>query len=190
MKKSELISLIKEVITEVYNQTNESQVMGLGVAESSPPDFPPSLEKKLLAQYKDNPEKAYATMWTIHNKKNEGDKRVTEMLDKWQQQEIKRANEAVGEQVDTVDASGTLPPNPNDPHNVESARLAAAKKKEADALGKIRKVDADVAKLAQQNFSKQKRWDYDKQQNQRKLNQATKDEKKAEEDLTKKVNKI
>jgi hypothetical protein len=42
------------------------------VKESAPPGFDQDLEKKLLKQYKDNPERAYATMWTIHNKqKNE-----------------------------------------------------------------------------------------------------------------------
>ncbi len=39
--------------------------------EKAPPGFDPDLEKKLLKQYADNPERAYATMWTIHNKKNE-----------------------------------------------------------------------------------------------------------------------
>jgi leucyl aminopeptidase (aminopeptidase T) len=43
-----------------------------GFTESAPPNFPEDLEKKLKAEYKDNPEKAYATMWMIHNrKKNE-----------------------------------------------------------------------------------------------------------------------
>jgi len=39
--------------------------------EKAPPNFDPALEKKLLKQYAGEPEKAYATMWTIHNKKNE-----------------------------------------------------------------------------------------------------------------------
>ena len=41
------------------------------INESAPPGFPYSLEKKLLKQYKDHPEKAYATMWKIHNQKKE-----------------------------------------------------------------------------------------------------------------------
>jgi hypothetical protein len=41
---------------------------GEDMDESAPPNFPMDLEKKLLAQYKDDPSRAYATMWTIHNK--------------------------------------------------------------------------------------------------------------------------
>lgn len=47
-------------------KTAESAMM-----EKAPPNFDPALEKKLLKQYAGEPEKAYATMWTIHNKKNE-----------------------------------------------------------------------------------------------------------------------
>jgi hypothetical protein len=88
MKKSELKKLIKQIVTEA---------IGLGVAEtnlqeSAPPDFPPALEKKLLAQYKDVPQKAYATMWKIHNAKNEGHAKVNEMWAAW---ESKGMNEAV-----------------------------------------------------------------------------------------------
>jgi hypothetical protein len=45
--------------------------MESAVLEKAPPGFDQDLEKKLLKQYADNPERAYATMWTIHNKKNE-----------------------------------------------------------------------------------------------------------------------
>lgn len=45
--------------------------MESAVLEKAPPGFDADLEKKLLKQYADNPERAYATMWTIHNKKNE-----------------------------------------------------------------------------------------------------------------------
>ena len=38
------------------------------VKEVAPPNFPMDLEKKLLNQYKDEPNRAYATMWTIHNR--------------------------------------------------------------------------------------------------------------------------
>jgi hypothetical protein len=44
---------------------------GEDMDESAPPNFPQDLEKKLKAEYKDNPEKAYATMWSIHNKQKE-----------------------------------------------------------------------------------------------------------------------
>ena len=77
MNKSELKNLINEAISEA-------------MTESAPPKFPRALEKKLLAQYKDNPAKAYATMWTIHNKKNEGDQRISEM---WMAYEEKGKNE-------------------------------------------------------------------------------------------------
>jgi len=77
MNKSELKKLINEAISEA-------------MTESAPPKFPRALEKKLLAQYKDNPAKAYATMWTIHNKKNEGDQRISEM---WMAYEEKSKNE-------------------------------------------------------------------------------------------------
>lgn len=88
MKKSELKKLIKQIVTEA---------IGLGVAEtnlqeSAPPDFPPALKKKLLAQYKDVPQKAYATMWKMHNAKNEGHAKVNEMWAAW---EAKGMNEAV-----------------------------------------------------------------------------------------------
>jgi len=38
------------------------------VQEKAPPGFDASLEKKLLNQYKDEPSRAYATMWSIYNK--------------------------------------------------------------------------------------------------------------------------
>jgi hypothetical protein len=41
---------------------------GKDMDESAPPNFPLDLEKKLLAQYKNDPSRAYATMWTLHNK--------------------------------------------------------------------------------------------------------------------------
>ena len=42
--------------------------VGKDMDESAPPNFPLDLEKKLLAQYKNDPSRAYATMWTLHNK--------------------------------------------------------------------------------------------------------------------------
>lgn len=47
-------------------KTAESAMM-----EKAPPNFDSAVEKKLLKQYAGEPEKAYATMWSIHNKKNE-----------------------------------------------------------------------------------------------------------------------
>ena len=81
MNKSELKNLINEAISEA-------------MTESAPPKFPRALEKKLLSQYKDNPAKAYATMWTIHNKKNEGDQRISEM---WMAYEEKGKKEGLSE---------------------------------------------------------------------------------------------
>ena len=91
MKKSELKKLIKQIVTEA---------IGLGVAETNlqegtPPDFPSALKKKLLAQYKDVPHKAYATMWKMHNAKNEGHAKVNEMWAAW---EAKGMNEDVSGQ--------------------------------------------------------------------------------------------
>lgn len=70
MKKSDLSILIREVLTEVTSCGSMTEV--------SPPDIPKSIHDKIIKQYGDTP-KAYATMWAIHNKKNEGDQRVTEM---------------------------------------------------------------------------------------------------------------
>jgi hypothetical protein len=64
MKKSALLTLINEVITETMN-------------EVTPPGFPPALKKKLKAEYP--PEKAYPAMWAIHKKMTEGDQRIKEM---------------------------------------------------------------------------------------------------------------
>ena len=113
MKRSELKALIRETIEEVL------AIAPLGVAqneeklnEKTPPNFPPALEKKLLAQYKDTPQKAYATMWTIHNKKNEGDQRVCEMWTAWE-------NKGMNETHDETDMS-----NPEEKREVELAKKA------------------------------------------------------------------
>jgi hypothetical protein len=92
MNKAQLKQLVRQVVKEA---------IGLGVAEtnlqeSAPPNFPAALEKKLLSRYKDNPQKAYATMWKIHNAKNEGNQRVCEMWAAW---ENKGMNEAAGGNV-------------------------------------------------------------------------------------------
>jgi hypothetical protein len=88
MNKSQLKQLVRQIVKEA---------IGLGVAEtnlqeSAPPDFPAALKKKLLSRYKDVPQKAYATMWKMHNAKNEGNQRVCEM---WAAYENKSMNEAV-----------------------------------------------------------------------------------------------
>lgn len=57
---------------------------GEDMDESAPPNFPQDLEKKLKAEYKNNPEKAYATMWMIHNrKKNESALPATSVNEYW-----------------------------------------------------------------------------------------------------------
>lgn len=73
MKKSELKQIVQHVISEMY----EMEQMNL--QEKSPPDFPKKLHDKLLNQYKDDPSKAYATMWKIFYAKKDGNKRVDEM---------------------------------------------------------------------------------------------------------------
>lgn len=97
MNKSELKQLVRQIVKEA---------IGLGVAEtnlqeSAPPDFPPALKKKLLSRYKDTPQKAYATMWKMHNAKNEGHAKVNEMWAAW---ENKGMNEQAGENI-TVKAT-------------------------------------------------------------------------------------
>jgi hypothetical protein len=42
--------------------------VGKDMDESAPPNFPIDIEKKLLAQYKNDTSRAYATMWNMHNK--------------------------------------------------------------------------------------------------------------------------
>jgi len=42
--------------------------IGKDMDESAPPNFPIDIEKKLLAQYKNDTSRAYATMWNMHNK--------------------------------------------------------------------------------------------------------------------------
>jgi len=55
-----------------YNNSNKKiKTAESAMMEKSPPNFDPALEKKLLKQYASEPAKAYATMWDIHNKKNE-----------------------------------------------------------------------------------------------------------------------
>lgn len=97
MNKSELKQLVRQIVKEA---------IGLGVAEtnlqeSAPPDFPPALKNKLLSRYKDTPQKAYATMWKMHNAKNEGHAKVNEMWAAW---ENKGMNEQAGENI-TVKAA-------------------------------------------------------------------------------------
>ena len=96
MNKDQLKQLVRQIVKEA---------IGLGVAEtnlqeSAPPNFPAALKKKLLSRYKDVPQKAYATMWKMHNAKNEGNQRVCEM---WAAYENKGMNEA-GENI-TVKAT-------------------------------------------------------------------------------------
>jgi hypothetical protein len=84
MKQSELREIIQEAISEI------SEAIGLGVAESTPPNFPKGIKDKIFKQYgKDSP-KAYATMWAIKKKLDEGDQRVKEM---WMAFENKQVSE-------------------------------------------------------------------------------------------------
>lgn len=72
MKKNQL----KEMIAKTLKKF---------MTESAPPKFPVKLEKELLKRYSDDSSKAYATMWTIHKKKNEGDEKINEMWMIWEQ---------------------------------------------------------------------------------------------------------
>jgi hypothetical protein len=78
---------IKSIIKELVLET---------LLEKAPPKFPYELEKELLKRYSDDPSKAYATMWTIHKKKNEGDEKINEMWMAWEQ---KSKNDVIQEGV-------------------------------------------------------------------------------------------
>jgi hypothetical protein len=69
----DMLDGMDESVTQRNNPISRlKRLAGLGeelVGEKAPPGFDEKLEKKLLAQYKDNPGRAYATMWSIHNKK-------------------------------------------------------------------------------------------------------------------------
>jgi len=110
MNKDQLKQLVRQIVKEA---------IGLGVAETNlqegtPPNFPAALKKKLLSKYKDVPQKAYATMWKMHNSKNEGNQRVCEM---WAAYENKGMNEKHDEKNMN---------NPEEKREVELAKKAKA----------------------------------------------------------------
>lgn len=118
MKRAQLKQLIRETVEEVMNEFAPMGVADEGrLDEKTPPNFPRALEKKLLAQYKDKPQKAYATMWTIHNAKNEGNERVCEMWMAWENKSVNEAKEAdQNEEHDETDLT-----NPEEAREVELA---------------------------------------------------------------------
>ena len=73
------IPIIKNAVNEMMDDVMD---------ESTPPNFPKSLKGKIVRQYGKTP-KAYATMWAIHNKKNEGDARINEMWGAWESKDMK-----------------------------------------------------------------------------------------------------
>jgi nitric oxide reductase activation protein len=88
MKKYELTKLIRETVTEVFNEAEHNSEFNNNIQqtnEGTPPNFPPALKKKLISKYGKTP-KAYATMWTLSKKMDEGNDRVKEM---WMQFENK-----------------------------------------------------------------------------------------------------
>ena len=113
MNKDQLKQLVRQIVKEA---------IGLGVAETNlqegtPPNFPAALKKKLLSKYKDVPQKAYATMWKMHNSKNEGNQRVCEM---WAAYENKGMN-SVSDEHDETNMN-----NPEEKREVELAKKAKA----------------------------------------------------------------
>lgn len=96
MNKSELLSLIKESVEEVMQEFSRLE-------EKAPPGFPPALEKKLLDQYKDNPGAAYATMWEIHNAKNEGHEQANRVCELWSKKMFEAGDEEGDEEADVQD---------------------------------------------------------------------------------------
>jgi len=94
MTKTELKSIIRNTILESINDfpddmtDTECEKCGDGVdmykksvSESTPPGFPEKLADKILKQYKDTPQKAYATMWSIDKKHG---KKLQEMWAAWE----------------------------------------------------------------------------------------------------------
>lgn len=134
MKKTELRNLVREAIEEVMKE-----FAPLGVADESrldekaPPHFPRALEKKLLAQYKDTPQKAYATMWKIHKAKNEGNERVCEMWTAWENKKDENSSSEVDH--DETDL--------NNPEEKKEVDLAKQIKKLADQLLSMHGVEDD-----------------------------------------------
>jgi hypothetical protein len=51
------------------------------LAEVAPPNFPKNLYNKIKGQYPGQDDKAYATMWKIHNMKESGDARVAKIYE-------------------------------------------------------------------------------------------------------------
>ena len=75
-KDKTIYNRIRTILTKKSNLIEEKDVAEL--QEKVPPHFPKSLEKKLLKFYKDNPELAYATMWKIHNLRQQKKKKERE----------------------------------------------------------------------------------------------------------------
>jgi hypothetical protein len=124
MNRAQLKQLIRESIEEVMNEFAPLGVADEGrLDEKAPPHFPRALEKKLLAQYKDTPQKAYATMWKIHNAKNEGNERVCEMWTAWENKSVNEADEVAPEAPEgEVDHDETDLSNPEEAREVELAK--------------------------------------------------------------------
>lgn len=125
MKRSELKNLIREAVEEVMKEFSPLGVADEGkLNEKAPPQFPRALEKKLLKQYKDKPQKAYATMWKIHNAKNEGNQRVCEMWTAWENKSVNEEETPEGgEAVDqNAEHDETDLNNPEEAREVELAK--------------------------------------------------------------------
>lgn len=145
MKKTELKALIREAVEEVMAEFAPLGVAEEKLNEKTPPNFPRALEKKLLAQYKDTPQKAYATMWTIHNAKNEGNERVCEMWTAWENKSVNEAEEANADQNAEHDETDLS--NPEEKQEVE---LAKQIKTLADQLLSMHGVEAEESKENEQ----------------------------------------
>ncbi len=124
MKKSELTQIIREAVDEVLKSMDKTN-------ESSPPNFPEALKKKLISKYGKTP-KAYATMWTLSKKMNEGDERVKEMWMQWENKQVDEEDVDVSDteknanSTDSVDQETphdeTDLSNPEEKEEVELAR--------------------------------------------------------------------
>jgi hypothetical protein len=95
---------MKELQFAIRAKSGWGKVSENELEEISPPHFPAKIKSKVINQYGKTP-KAYATMWAIHNKMEEGDQRVKEM---WMafQEDSSAGTKGVNKQISDLLAQG------------------------------------------------------------------------------------
>lgn len=75
LKNGKLITMFKNRVQMLKKASDANSDVIVGstkpddqITESIPPGFPKKVSDKILSQYKGSPNKAYATMWKLHNK--------------------------------------------------------------------------------------------------------------------------